>query len=102
MSACQGNATLHMWIRRWRGRHAVIDGLRWQGSSGGCRGCGPAGTPEPRGRSRDGVGRWLVRRGRSEEHTSELQSRENLVCRLLLEKKKRRQRKDLRGSVRST
>src|SRR5690606_41307953 len=29
---------------------------------------------------------WL--RPRSEEHTSELQSRENLVCRLLLEKKK--------------
>src|SRR5690606_40548688 len=28
-------------------------------------------------------------KGRSEEHTSELQSRENLVCRLLLEKKKR-------------
>src|SRR5690606_2891782 len=31
-------------------------------------------------------GAFLVR-GRSEEHTSELQSRENLVCRLLLEKK---------------
>src|SRR5690606_20000096 len=30
----------------------------------------------------------LCYRGRSEEHTSELQSRENLVCRLLLEKKK--------------
>src|SRR3712207_6907675 len=29
-----------------------------------------------------------VRRGRSEEHTSELQSRQYLVCRLLLEKKK--------------
>src|SRR5690606_42104240 len=29
--------------------------------------------------------RWYAR---SEEHTSELQSRENLVCRLLLEKKK--------------
>src|SRR5207302_9695452 len=29
-------------------------------------------------------------RRRSEEHTSELQSREKLVCRLLLEKKKRR------------
>src|SRR5690606_42162375 len=28
-------------------------------------------------------------RRRSEEHTSELQSRENLVCRLLLEKKNR-------------
>src|SRR5690625_5454486 len=29
--------------------------------------------------------------GRSEEHTSELQSRGHLVCRLLLEKKKRKQ-----------
>src|SRR5271165_7396067 len=29
---------------------------------------------------------------RSEEHTSELQSRENLVCRLLLEKKKKKNR----------
>src|SRR3712207_7513491 len=36
------------------------------------------------------VGRRLVlqRRLRSEEHTSELQSRQYLVCRLLLEKKK--------------
>src|SRR5690606_39874364 len=32
-----------------------------------------------------------IRSGRSEEHTSELQSRENLVCRLLLEKKKTKQ-----------
>src|SRR5690606_42102936 len=31
-------------------------------------------------------------RPRSEEHTSELQSRENLVCRLLLEKKKQVER----------
>src|SRR2546430_9408042 len=33
---------------------------------------------------------WSVKRllGRSEEHTSELQSQSNLVCRLLLEKKK--------------
>src|SRR5690606_41395186 len=42
------------------------------------------------GRQRDGfikaVGMEALRR--SEEHTSELQSRENLVCRLLLEKKK--------------
>src|SRR5690606_40144000 len=30
---------------------------------------------------------------RSEEHTSELQSRENLVCRLLLEKKKKQNNK---------
>src|SRR5690606_41025547 len=32
---------------------------------------------------------------RSEEHTSELQSRENLVCRLLLEKKKKRKHSKL-------
>src|SRR5690606_41361367 len=32
--------------------------------------------------------RWQPCQYRSEEHTSELQSRENLVCRLLLEKKK--------------
>src|SRR3712207_8687203 len=31
--------------------------------------------------------RGLFKRGRSEEHTSELQSRQYLVCRLLLEKK---------------
>src|SRR3712207_6890689 len=36
--------------------------------------------------------RYLSRNpaGRSEEHTSELQSRQYLVCRLLLEKKKKR------------
>ena len=32
-------------------------------------------------------------RPRSEEHTSELQSRTNLVCRLLLEKKKKKKKK---------
>src|SRR3712207_7874586 len=33
---------------------------------------------------------WAGAGGRSEEHTSELQSRQYLVCRLLLEKKKYR------------
>src|SRR5690606_39999841 len=41
----------------------------------------------PRRAIRPGT-RVLVVDDRSEEHTSELQSRENLVCRLLLEKKK--------------
>src|SRR5690606_41764590 len=45
----------------------------------------PGGGRRPR--PDDGRGR-LPPVGRSEEHTSELQSRENLVCRLLLEKKK--------------
>src|SRR5215475_8888491 len=35
------------------------------------------------------VGALIEGLARSEEHTSELQSRENLVCRLLLEKKKK-------------
>src|SRR3712207_8606822 len=34
------------------------------------------------------VNPWKLRLHRSEEHTSELQSRQYLVCRLLLEKKK--------------
>src|SRR5436309_12653373 len=41
--------------------------------------------PHARDHGGDGV--------RSEEHTSELQSRENLVCRLLLEKKKKKKNK---------
>src|SRR5690606_40638765 len=51
---------------------------------GGLRRAGPGRVAGPdRRRAR----RRCVRR--SEEHTSELQSRENLVCRLLLEKKKK-------------
>src|SRR5256885_9704058 len=49
------------------------------------------------GKRRIGIGyvhdmrQLAANKGRSEEHTSELQSPCNLVCRLLLEKKKRRQ-----------
>src|SRR6266511_5710714 len=39
---------------------------------------------------------------RSEEHTSELQSRENLVCRLLLEKKKKTIQMNSRRCKRTT
>src|SRR2546425_4507434 len=42
-----------------------------------------------RPRARDGLGRAAARL-RSEEHTSELQSLAYLVCRLLLEKKKKK------------
>src|SRR5690606_42132052 len=48
------------------------------------RGGGPRGLRHHR--IRGALGRRSARRrGRSEEHTSELQSREKLVCRLLLE-----------------
>src|SRR3712207_7471601 len=41
-----------------------------------------------RGRSNTALVAWRCSLPRSEEHTSELQSRQYLVCRLLLEKKK--------------
>src|SRR5438874_4436266 len=49
--------------------------------------------PDRRLRSDDTLRRAAVglRGARSEEHTSELQSRRDLVCRLLLEKKNKRQ-----------
>src|SRR5690606_23652288 len=40
--------------------------------------------------TKEDVKQFFQEKFRSEEHTSELQSRENLVCRLLLEKKKRK------------
>src|SRR2546422_4442345 len=44
---------------------------------------------------------WETVRVRSEEHTSELQSRLHLVCRLLLEKKKTAYRASVSGSRKS-
>src|SRR5690606_41720656 len=44
-----------------------------------------------RSKDKDATPKRVVDVPRSEEHTSELQSRENLVCRLLLEKKKQLQ-----------
>src|SRR2546430_13504618 len=70
---------LHRGVRRRRrARHAARAAarrlLRLVGSAAGCEHCLVAVTDLPQ--------------GRSEEHTSELQSQSNLVCRLLLEKKK--------------
>src|SRR5580700_11520058 len=55
--------------------------------------------PDARGLGRrhgDGAGVGAQEAGhpRSEEHTSELQSRRELVCRLLLEKKKKKKKKN--------
>src|SRR2546422_6152123 len=54
------------------------------------RGCVPV-AGRHRVRRRSPVLTRIRRRVRSEEHTSELQSRLHLVCRLLLEKKKNNQ-----------
>src|SRR3712207_7571818 len=94
-------STLFPYTTLFRSRHTNIDQMRCnsaivgqgrasQKSFGGCWGA------EPDGRGRGGVPRrtflsFLKKSAlaaRSEEHTSELQSRQYLVCRLLLEKKK--------------
>src|SRR5206468_11992442 len=50
----------------------------------------PSGEIKNLGSSRSGLGGPRRAEIRSEEHTSELQSRSDLVCRLLLEKKKKK------------
>src|SRR2546430_8158258 len=58
-------------------------------------------TPHSPPRHHHSPPRARRRGGRSEEHTSELQSQSNLVCRLLLEKKKkqRHQNTDLKTPI---
>src|SRR5690348_17442108 len=67
--------------------HDVVARLR---RTAGERGVGHAGTLDPRATGLLVLvfGRATRLAGRSEEHTSELQSPVHLVCRLLLEKKK--------------
>src|SRR2546422_7051384 len=78
----------------------------WQGSrfiwyaASRSRGCATRNSPKRKGKRKSAAGRERcspsspcpfakrTHRKRSEEHTSELQSRLHLVCRLLLEKKK--------------
>src|SRR3712207_7466286 len=59
---------------------------------------------QPRPRRAAGIGVapapvQVVHQVRSEEHTSELQSRQYLVCRLLLEKKKKRHLASIRMNM---
>src|SRR5687768_17629947 len=71
--------------RRVRRRTAQRGALR--GAHPGALGLRPGPALRELARARDRQGRQEGRR--SEEHTSELQSRLHLVCRLLLEKKKK-------------
>src|SRR5690606_41645749 len=85
--------TLFRSLRHRRRLRDLLEGVDRRGSPEGVGGDGASGTPET-GPLDVAPGRLHVgvpdAEGRSEEHTSELQSRENLVCRLLLEKKKQK------------
>src|SRR5258708_9035996 len=62
-------------------------------------------APGPPGSSSTSTRRRLFSRrpvGRSEEHTSELQSPDHLVCRLLLEKKKKHKQTDMTSIMQRT
>src|SRR5690606_39564803 len=74
--------SLHDALPIYGSRHPGRRRRRWQHGRDPQRGRGI----RHRGPAR--AGRLDAAQDRSEEHTSELQSRENLVCRLLLEKKK--------------
>src|SRR3712207_7441266 len=79
--------SLHDALPISRGRHARAVGVEGRGVD---RALVPAQrAPELPAPGR-GRGLFLPRRVRSEEHTSELQSRQYLVCRLLLEKKNKK------------
>src|SRR2546421_5397618 len=89
----------HAWTRRpsrsparWSSSRSPLS-RREMAASSGWTGRRPASRFPSRGNSHE---RQTVEPPdrRSEEHTSELQSRSDLVCRLLLEKKKKKEQKE--------
>src|SRR2546430_12795162 len=77
-------STLFPYTTLFRSRHPGRAAQRDGGQLGVLR----KGAAEGHGDGRRHPPPGAVPHGRSEEHTSELQSQSNLVCRLLLEKKK--------------
>src|SRR3989454_4574703 len=74
-----------------------LDGLRPPATGARVRFAGgkPKVTDGPFTEAKEVLGGYWIIQVRSEEHTSELQSPCNLVCRLLLEKKKNRKNKHM-------
>src|SRR5437773_9205647 len=72
--------------RSHRGRGGEVDGANGRPGPAGSHRGGRAGVGGAGGGARAGA----EGNRRSEEHTSELQSHHDLVCRLLLEKKKKK------------
>src|SRR5438270_3158547 len=84
-------STYHFYYGDKTGRPGTaITFFAWPGARRGTRGIGQV-TATSFAIPKGSLEFWKARlEERSEEHTSELQSQSNLVCRLLLEKKKRR------------
>src|SRR3712207_7605340 len=78
-------STLFPYTTLFRSRWLIADGVT-------CSARAAASSVPPRtvaSSARNWARSRFINRDRSEEHTSELQSRQYLVCRLLLEKKKK-------------
>src|SRR6266496_4954860 len=85
---CSSTAAASCWPEIRVPRTGSAGDLPTRRSSKRCWQAPPARSPPPGSTARG--------ESRSEEHTSELQSRRDLVCRLLLEKKKKKKNKTTR------
>src|SRR3712207_8243129 len=86
LRVCTGRVASHEQHRR----HQASTIPRRSDTRSHSQGRRPFGAPGGGVATAAGEARARVLRRRSEEHTSELQSRQYLVCRLLLEKKERK------------
>src|SRR2546421_4972344 len=84
-------STLFPYTTLFRSRADVVGGLR-ASAHRGAPAANPPRVSDPHAAVLGARARAARPARRSEEHTSELQSRSDLVCRLLLEKKKKRVR----------
>src|SRR5690625_6622929 len=82
-AAWMASAFMSVLLRKWWAVPVAGVGVRWAD-----RGAHDVTGEPPRPGRGPRAGRSRGHRDRSEEHTSELQSRGHLVCRLLLEKNK--------------
>src|SRR5699024_12794919 len=80
--------SLHDALPIWRFCRQCVERSGWPAGQRDEFGCPRQRSRQCGGRGAGYAGTGFWRRPRSEEHTSELQSRFDLVCRLLLEKKK--------------
>src|SRR2546427_7409947 len=87
-------STLFPYTTLFRSATFIYDDSREGGIPGSQRTDGPGSLRSFVGEPADGLWTLTMIDNRSEEHTSELQSQSNLVCRLLLEKKKHTNMRD--------
>src|SRR5438445_9954462 len=87
MVRCPSRSTLFPYTTLFRSPGACTSRPRAEGRGAAAGVDGDQGDRRSLGAARAGLGSRDRGAARSEEHTSELQSRQYLVCRLLLEKK---------------